>query len=243
VGDRNGLAVYDVASISPDLRARMLSLLRMNYDDVSEAQFERDLAEKEWAIIGLWPDGEVWAFSTLRRIRTEVDGRIVTAFYSGDSASHPDTFGGATSAAIRLLLRKIFAEEDRDRTADVYYWFMISSTYKSYRLLSQLFVDFAPSPERNLTDAEKRVVAALSSAKGFQLDQERSIVRFPNPSLPRLDISELEARRNHDELAAFFHRRNPGASGGDRLASLARLEADNLTSLGKRFVLDAPVSE
>src|SRR4029079_13882373 len=121
---RNGVAAYDVHEVDADTRARMLALLRLSYEDVTEVQFEKDLAEKEWVIIGQDPSTEeIWAFSTLRRIEVHVSGRRVIAFYSGDSASHPNVRGTSTAAAVQILLRKIFFEAARDPDEGLYYWF------------------------------------------------------------------------------------------------------------------------
>ena len=233
---RHGLGVYAVPDITPLRRSGMLRLLQSCYANVTADQFERDLSEKEWAIIGVDDNDEVWCFTTLRRIRHEVDGRRVMAFYSGDTASRPDTRGGATSAGISLLIRKMFSEVAADPDAD-YYWFMISSTYKSYRLLSRMFVDYAPSPERSLTERERGIVTDLSRIKGFDYEAATSIVRFTNASIPREDDSTDGVHQRNDPIADFFERSNPGAERGDRLASLTRLSANNLTSVGKKFVL------
>ncbi|MEO8577572.1 MAG: hypothetical protein ABI556_12760, partial [Gemmatimonadales bacterium] len=147
VSTRHGLAVYSVTDLTSVQRNGMLRLLQSCYANVAAAQFERDLSEKEWAIVGTDDNDDVWCFTTLKRIQHDVDGRRVMAFYSGDTASRPETRGGATSAGIWLLIRKMFAEVAADPEAD-YYWFMISSTYKSYRLLSRMFTDYAPSLER-----------------------------------------------------------------------------------------------
>lgn len=237
VDHRHGLAVHPVVALSPDIRARMLSLLRSCYGNVTEDQFEEDLADKEWVIVGTdTRGGDVWLFSTLKRLYLDDAGRQVIAFYSGDTASRADARGGATYAGARLIVKKMFSEVASAPEAD-YYWFMISSTYKSYRLLSGLFRDFAPGPDRPLTDAERRHLIRLSSIKGFDYDAVGSIVRFPNASLPKDDGSASSAVGRGDRMATFFATANPGAATGERLASLTRLSLENLTPLGLRFVL------
>ncbi len=237
VDHRHGLAVHPVLALSPDIRARMLSLLRSCYGNVTDDQFEEDLAEKEWVIVGTdTKGGDVWLFSTLKRLYLDDAGRPVVAFYSGDTASRADTRGGATYAGARLLVRKMFSEMAAAPEGD-YYWFMISSTYKSYRILSGLFRDFAPRPDRPLTDAERSHLIRLCSIKGFDYDAERSIVLFPNASVPRDDGSTSSAVGRGDRMATFFAAANPGAATGERLASLTRLSLENLTPLGLRFVL------
>lgn len=235
---REGLGVFAIAELTPSQRAGMLRLLQSCYANVTPDQFQKDLSEKEWAIVGTDDSGEVWCFTTLKRIRHEVDGKRIMAFYSGDTASRPDTRGTATSAGIWFLIRKMFGEVAADPDAE-YYWFMISSTYKSFRLLSRMFVDYAPSPERDLTARERKILADLARIKKFEYDAERSIVRFENASIPRVDEPGEAGRQKSDPIAAFFDAANPGAGNGERLASLTALRLDNLTPVGRRFVLDS----
>lgn len=234
---RHGLAVHSVPEIEAPLRGRMFELLRSCYSNVTEAQFNEDLSEKQWAIVGQDDaTGGVWCFSTLKRISLDSSDGPAVFFYSGDTASRADTRGGATSAGTRLVVRKMFAEYALDPASD-HYWFMISSTYKSYRLLAALFTDFAPGPGRRLTEAGKNRLVQLSAIKGFDFDPGSSIVRFPNASVPRDDGSMEDAILRGDPMAEFFMKSNPGASRGDRLASLTRISIENLTPLGHRFVL------
>jgi hypothetical protein len=235
---RDGLGVFAIAELSSSQRSGMLRLLQSCYANVTRDQFEKDLSEKEWAIVGTDESGDVWCFTTLKRIRHEVDGKRIMAFYSGDTASRPDTRGTATSAGIWLLIRKMFSEVAADPDAD-YYWFMISSTYKSFRLLSRMFVDYAPSPDRELTLREKQILSGLARIKKFEYDAERSIVRFENASIPKEEEPTDTARQKPDPIAVFFDAANPGAGNGERLASLTALRLDNLTPVGRRFVLDS----
>ncbi|MEO8577283.1 MAG: hypothetical protein ABI556_11305, partial [Gemmatimonadales bacterium] len=109
----------------------------------------------------------------------------------------------------------------------------------SYRLLSRMFTDYAPSLERPLTVWECQLLGDLSRIKGFEYNPGTSIVRFANALTPRADDSTDGARRRNDPIAEFFETANPRAVRGDRLASLTRLSRDNLTSFGEKFVLDA----
>lgn len=235
--ERNGLEVVEVARLTPAQRRGMLALLQTCYANVSAAQFNRDLDEKEWTILGTDPvSGRVWCFSTMRRLRATVDAEPVTAFYSGDTASSADARGAATSAGTRLVIRKMFYErmisEDQRRV----YWFMISSTYKSYRLLPMIFRDFAPGPTRELTAAEKGIIAELSRLKHVEFDPSSGIVRLANASLPLESARETDSVRQHDIYASFFDSANPNALNGDRLATLTEVSLGNLTPLGARMV-------
>lgn len=236
--ERNGLAVVDVASITSAQRRDMLDLLQICYTNVSPAQFNRDLDEKEWVILGTDArSGGIWCFSTLRTLCVTVDGERVVAFYSGDTASRPDTRGGATAAGTRLVIRKMFYEMNRGlSTADRFVWFTINSTFRGYRLTSMIFREYVPTPGRPLSPAQTRLVAELCRVKGLAFDPSTGIVRLENPTMPRELFSAGEVSRQDDPYIRFFLSANPGAGAGERLASLIELSAENLTPVGERMV-------
>jgi len=233
--ERNGLTVVDVASITPEQRRAMLELLQICYSNVSPAQFNRDLDEKEWVIVGTDArTGGLWCFSTLRSLRATVDGVRIVAFYSGDTASRPDTRGGATFAGTRLVIRKMFYEKMRRlSTADRFVWFTINSTSRGYKLTSMIFREYVPTPGRPLSPADTRVVAELCRLKGLAFDPATGIVKLENPTMP---LEESGISRPDDPYIRFFVSANPGASNGERLATLIDLSAENLTPVGERMV-------
>jgi hypothetical protein len=233
--ERNGLSVVDVASITSDQRRAMLDLLQVCYTNVSPAQFNRDLDEKEWVILGNdLRRGGLWCFSTLRSLRATVDGVRIVAFYSGDTASRPDTRGGATFAGTRLVIRKMFYEKIRSlSTAERFLWFTINSTGRGYRLTSMIFREYVPTPGRPLTESDTRVVTELCRIKGLAFDPSTGIVRLENPTVP---VDAAERGVSDDPYIRFFESANPGAADGERLATLIELSADNLTPVGQRMV-------
>lgn len=238
VDERNGLSVIEVENLTAAQRGAMLGLLQSCFANVSESQFNRDLDEKEWVILGSDPrSGGIWSFSTLRRLRITIDGERIMALFSGDTASRPDTRGAVTAAGIRAVFRKIFHEVARNASsADRIYWFMISSTYKSYRLVPMLFSDYAPGIKRKMSDEEIRIVAELSRLKGLNFDPATGTVRLDNPSIPRAFSGQSEDEDDDDPHVGFFRSANPRADKGERLASLILLSEANLTPLGKRMI-------
>ncbi|MDQ3520608.1 MAG: hypothetical protein M3466_19670 [Gemmatimonadota bacterium] len=231
----NGIRVSLVRDLTVAERDSMYSLLGEYYLHVSRQQFERDLAEKEWVVLGTDPISQkAWCFSTLMRLHATMDGERILALYSGDTVARKESWGGQSTPAVRMLVQLMYgiAAESAVQRA---YWFMISSTYKSYRLLPMLFRKFYPSPNSRRSKQAERVLGELSELKHFVYDPERSIVRFSNPTVFRPGITENTDAAS-DPYISFYEIRNPGASQGDRLASLTELSADNLTALGQRFV-------
>jgi hypothetical protein len=236
--ERHGLSVIEVKHLTVAQRKAMLTLLQSCYANVSESQFNRDLDEKDWVTLGTNSrSGEAWGFSTMKRLHATIGGERITAWYSGDTASRPDTRGAETAAGIRIVIRKMFSEVAANASdADRVYWFTISSTFKSYRLLPMLFLDYAPSTERGMSPQETRIVVELSRKKGLDFNPETGIVRLENPSIPRGLSDEADAAAERDPHVRFFLSANPHADKGDRLASLVELSPTNLTPLCARMI-------
>ena len=233
---QNGLRVARVQELTRAERDTMYSLLSEYYLHVSRQQFERDLAEKEWVVLGTDPiTKKAWAFSTLMRLQATVDGERVLALYSGDTVARKECWGGQSTPAVRMLVQLMFniVKKAGVRRA---YWFMISSTHKSYRLLPMLFREFYPSPNHPRSDAAELVLRELTELKHFSYDPERSIVQFSNPTVFRPGLAENSDSGATDPYISFYASRNSGESTGDRLASLTELSEANLTALGQRFV-------
>jgi hypothetical protein len=238
VDERHGLIIVPTSELRSTDRDRMFGLLRTCYGNVSRDQFESDLGNKQWVLLGSEPgDGSLWMFSTGKQFDLSFNGERTLAFYSGDTASAPEKRGGPTSAGIRLVVRRMYQQvvESPDTKC---YWFMISSTFKSYRLLSLLYEDFAPRPGRPLEEDEKLLIATLSRMQGYSYEPVRSICRLPNPSVPTEDSEQGRGDPGFsDPLAAYFAAMNSGANRGDRLASLTRLTMTNLNAVGRKFVM------
>lgn len=236
--ERHGLKVIDVADLTDENRQAMLTLHRSCFANVPESQFNSDLDEKEWVVLGTdHRTGQAWSFTTARRLHAVINGERIMAIFSGDTAARTDTRGAETAAGIRVVIRKMFHEVSKSvDQVDRIYWFMISSTFKSYRLLPMLFQDYAPSPNRSMSSEETHIAAELSRMKGFDFNPHTGIVRLKNPSFPRALSAEAATAAERDPHARFFLKANPGAEKGDRLASLIDLSTSNLTPLGARLI-------
>jgi hypothetical protein len=237
--ERNGMAVITVASLTARERSDMFALLQTCYTNVTAAQFNRDLDEKEWVMLARELDGEgVRGFSTLRTIRVTVDDQPVVAFYSGDTIARPETHGStATFAGARLVIRKMFYERSRSHSAgERFVWFTINSTVKGYRLTSMIFREFVPTPGRPLSAADTRLIAELCRLKRLDFNPATGIVRLENPTMPLESFARGEPNRQDDPYTQFFLAANPGADKGERIASLIELTPENLTPVGHRMV-------
>jgi hypothetical protein len=217
----------------------MTDLLNEFFENVTPAQFEQDLGEKEWVVLLCDSGtGEIQGFSTLMRLELTVDDRPVTAFYSGDTIIHPAYWQEAELP--RVWGRHVFAQADAitaDEKGGEAYWFLISSGYKTYRFLPVFFREFYPSYAQPTPPHIQEVLDALGAAKfPGQYDAARGIIRFDAASPLRTGVAEVTYVRLKDPHVAFFVQANPGHAQGEQLACLVRLTRDNLTPAGRRML-------
>ena len=224
--------VRAVADLRGSERAEMLALFGRHFERVDPAAFHADLDEKEHVALVAGPDGRLAGFSTLVRITATVRGQAVAATFSGDTIVDPSARHAA--ALPRLLSRHIFAAARAEPGVPAY-WFLLSSGYKTYRLLPHLFRTFLPGGNAPPTAAEAAVLGVVARARyGERFDA--GIVRLAHPTPLRPGVADLTEHRLRDPHVAFFARANPGHAAGDELACLTRVHPDNLTAAGLRTV-------
>jgi hypothetical protein len=205
------------------------------YENVRRERFEADLAEKEWVTLLHEIDGgALQGFSTLMRLEEEIDGEPVTAFFSGDTVVSRRYW---RETLLHRLLGGLFfslAEGVRDRTV---YWFLISSGYKTYRMLPVFFRTFYPSHEHACPSYVRRIMDRLASRKfPDEYDAERGVVRLRQATPLKAGVADVTDQRLKDPHVAFFQRVNPGHIHGDELVCLTEVDRGNLTAAGRRMM-------
>ena len=231
--------VVHSSSIAVDERREMYALLETYFSGTSRLRFEADLREKEKVI--LLRDGEsgrICGFSTLMRMRAEIDGQHIEAFFSGDTIVDRE-FWGETLLS-RMWGRTVFAEADciaAERPEASIYWFLICSGYKTWRFLPVFFREFYPNADAPTPLFHQRLLDALGMQKfGDEYIPGAGIVRFANATPLRDGVAEVTEGRLRDPQVAFFVRANPGHAAGDELACLTEVSRANLTRAGRRMV-------
>ena len=211
----------------------MLHLLQAHFVNVAPERFVNDLVEKEWAL--LLADahtGEVHGFSTLMRLRLEVEGRPVVAFFSGDTIVRRDHWG--ETALARVWARHVFHLASEIEAASVY-WFLISSGFRTYRFLPVFFRTFFPTYTRPTPAWAKGLLDAFGQQKyPSEYDACQGVIRPREPAPLRDGLGEVSDRRVADPHVAFYVAANPGHAQGNELVCLAELVPDNLTPAGRR---------
>lgn len=228
-------AIHPPAALTAAQRARMYSLLADYFHNVSQAQFEADLAEKESVVIlADNVTGKIQGFSTLMRLRVEVAGEPIVALFSGDTIIHR-AYWGETELP-RLWGRHVFELADSLPQTRVF-WFLISSGYKTYRFLPVFFRDFYPTYRRPTPPDIQQILDAIARHKfPSAYDPATGLIRFDEAAPLKEGIAAVTERRLKDPHVAFFVRINPDYAKGDQLACLVELRRDNITAAGRRML-------
>jgi len=212
----------------------MHALFQEFYDCTSPELFQRDLDDKNWVVVLRdGPDATIQGFTTLAFYPSAIAGRPVGVVYSGDTILRPSYWGTSTMPRtwIKTVLR---VGEDLPKPL---YWLLISSGYKTYRLLTGFFKDYHPKLDHPTPPDLQEATHHLAEERfGADYDPNSGIVRFSDGATPLRDgVAELTGENLKDPHTAFFAERNPGHANGDELVCLARVALDNLTAAGRHM--------
>lgn len=213
---------------------RMWELYEAFYDHVDRATFDRDLAAKEFVLLGT-DAGAIVGFSTVLFFDQEHEGRRVGIYFTGDTVFHPRYWGqkglhwATLGEWVRWKLR---------HPGTPLYWYLICSGHRTYLSLVRNFPTHWPHHRRPLPDSERRLLDAIGRRRfADQWHGDRGIISTGGlqpvfkPELAPLD----PAVRALPEIA-WFLQHNPGHDRGDELAMLALVDADAIWWMVRRWV-------
>lgn len=219
--------------LTAEERAEMFDLLSQHFDGVTRDQFERDLSEKQWAL-RLRREGRLVGFSTLRVYPAQTDRGAIHVFYSGDTIVAPEAWDSPTLARGWIgMVKRI----QSTLSAEPCYWLLLSSGFRTYRLLPVFWREFWPRFDAVTPPEEHSLMRLLAENQfGPAFEASRGLVRFSRPQRLKPFLSSIPAGRERDPHVRFFLDRNPHFADGDELVCLTRLSDDNLTPAGARMV-------
>jgi hypothetical protein len=225
-----------ISEIGTDVRREMLALMRRHFVNVRHEVFEKDLAEKHWAILVFEPaTGGLCGFSTQMLLDLACDGRPIKALFSGDTIIDRAYWGDRALSRVwgRLALSLIDAWPNAEL-----YWFLISQGYKTYRFLPIFFREYYPRFDALTPAWAQSVIAALGREKFAVAFSPTAWVVRATPTQYRLrsDIAALTPERLGDPHVRFFVERNPGHASGDELCCIAPLTRQNFTAAAYRVI-------
>ncbi len=216
-----------------DIRS-MFRVFQENFDGATQEIFERDLNNKNWAI--LLRDGEtkeLEGFSTLALYETEFNGKPISVVYSGDTIIRREYWG--TPELPKSWIHTVL--EKSTNMVQPLYWLLISSGYKTYRFLTVFYKEFYPRHNKPTPPEMQAIMEHLASHRfGSDYHCEEGVVRFKNGATPLRDgIAEVTEERLHDPNVAFYISKNPGHVNGDELVCITQIHPDNFTPAGRRM--------
>ena len=221
--------------LSPRDRAEMVDLFNQHFDGVTRDQFERDLAEKN--VVLTLRDGATDAlagFSTMLVYETSVDGSPISVVCSGDTIVDPSAW---SSAALPREWIAAVNRLRRDYRNGPYYWLLLTSGFRTYRLLSTFWQRFHPRHDALTPPDQLHLMNALATERfGERFNRVAGVVRFDRPQMLKAHLAGIPPERLTDPHVACFARLNPGHARGDELVCLARFHPDNLTAYARRLL-------
>lgn len=221
------------AELFPAQKAEMFELLTQHFDGVTPAQFARDLAEKQLALL-LERQDKLVGFSTLLAYTTTFEGAIVNVIYSGDTIVTPEAWG--STALPRAWVAGVGALRATFPPGRCF-WLLLTSGFRTYRFLPVFWREFFPRFDTSTPMIRQRILNELARGRfGAQFNPATGIVRFTNPQRLRAGLEEVPPGREHDPHVSFFISRNPGYANGDELVCLTELSPENLTAAGRRMM-------
>ncbi|MGK2858668.1 MAG: hypothetical protein ACSLFQ_15815 [Thermoanaerobaculia bacterium] len=212
----------------------MFRLLEAHFVGVSRAQFERDLGEKNWALLLEDEEGTLAGFSTILFYDSIHDGEPVSVVYSGDTIVAPSHWNspGLSRSWIHAV-RELHARASTSKL----WWLLLTAGFRTYRFLPLFWKEFSPRHDAEPSGALSSWMAELARERfGDRYDASDGIVRFEKPYRLRPELAETPRGRLDDPHVAYFLSRNPGFVNGDELVCLTEITSGNLTRAGWRMV-------
>lgn len=226
--------LFPISQVDDSLITSLFEIFSRCFLQASLEVFRRDCLGKT-AVLVLTQGTEVVGFSTLEDYEVQTEGGMIQVFFSGDTIILPQFWG--TPEMPKALARYFFRrkEELGERRC---FWFLISSGYKTYRLLPVFFRNYIPSldPPASSNELSKIVDELAHSRFGDRYDAASGLIRLCHPTPLREGIAPLGERELRKPEVAFFLKRNPEYREGTELACLAEIERGNLTRAGRRLL-------
>ncbi len=208
----------------------MCALLDRNFEGVTRAGFERDLENKDHALLLRDEGGTLRGFTTLAI--THHPARDLYVLHSGDTIVERSHWGSLSLASQWIGAVRALRDELQGKRL---LWLLICSGPRTYRFLPVFFRRFVPHHTGSPALARNLLHELAHARYGDGFDHRTGLVHLTEPQRLRPEIRDLPGVRR-DKHVDLFHTLNPNADEGDELACLADLSDDNLTRAGWRMV-------
>jgi hypothetical protein len=222
-----------VERLDEDARSAMRELLARHFFGVDHEGFAADLAGKSHALRLFVDDGRLAGFSTIDYRRIAIAGTPAAVLYSGDTIVDPSAWAAASLGAAWVAA---VLGLHRERSAGLpLWWLLLTSGVRTHRYLSVFCRRYHPAPPGREDPEAARLLPLLAAARfGAGFCVQSGVVRLATPQRLRTHLDALPAHLADDPHTRLFLAANPGHAAGDELASLCRLDEENLNAAGLR---------
>jgi hypothetical protein len=213
-------------------KVEMFELFQQHFVGGDFTQFELDLSHKDWVIL-LREQGMLKGFTALQFYDAQLGDQPIRIVYSGDTITDPSIW---PKPAVLAQAWAAAVQQIHQGRSEKLYWLLISSGYRTYRLMSLLYREFYPHYDRPTPPQMTQFMHQLGHRQfqGFY-HPDPGLVRFPQPQILRPHLQTIPADKLNDPHVAFFLEKNPGHGQGDELVCLAEVSPTNLTRAGLRL--------
>lgn len=214
-------AVIPACEVSERDLQTMFGLMAASYDNMEEAVFRRDFAEKDHCLILRNDAGELVGFTTQKIMSADVDGKPVYGVFSGDTVIRSD-YRGQTD------LYRIFAQFwfSYAKQYEEFYWFLICKGYKTYGILPLIWAEFYPNCRCETPAYEKKIIDSYAQALyPGEYNPETGVVEYRHiKDKLKAGVAEIDSRHMKNPDVAFFCEKNPHHADGNDLVCLAKFD-------------------
>ncbi|MGD1949218.1 MAG: hypothetical protein ACFB14_06190 [Leptolyngbyaceae cyanobacterium] len=223
--------LVSIPTLETDDRESMYRLLEHHFSGITPTTFTSDLAGKNWVLLIKNKTGQLKGFSTLQLYDVTVKGEVFSVVYSGDTIVDPTAWSSATLP--RAWIQAINQLRHPDKRL---FWLLISSGFRTYRLLPTFWQTFYPRYDQPTPESMQQLMDYLAQQQfGSAYDQKTGIVRFAQPQKLSPILGTVPLERQSDPHIHFFEQVNPAHAQGDELVCLTEICPDNLTAAGRRM--------
>ncbi len=230
-----------IDELSVDRKQEMFALHETHFPGRQWDDFIEDLSKKDWAIL-LYSavTKELKGFSTILFYETLFQNELVKIVYSGDTITDPSMWSSPILSQAWIKAVKTIHGVSSQKL----YWLLISSGYRTYRLLCTFFRDFYPRYDAKTPEDVEDFIKDLADRQfGSFYDPTCGIVRFPQPQILSPELKTIPENRLKNPHVSFFEKMNPGHVDGDELVCLTDLSETNMTKAGLRMVATGELPE
>ena len=223
--------LVSIPTLETDDRESMYRLLEHHFSGVTPTTFASDLASKNWVLLIKNKSGQLTGFSTLQLYDVTVKDEVFSVVYSGDTIVDPTAWSSATLP--RAWIQAINQLRHPDKRL---FWLLISSGFRTYRLLPTFWQTFYPRYDQPTPEPMQQLMDYLAQQQfGSAYDQKAGIVRFAQPQKLSPILGTVPPERQSDPHIHFFEQTNPAHNQGDELVCLTEICPNNLTAAGRRM--------